>query len=275
MKNRIISFISVMFALIIMLSASITVFAADGNLLYTDVEAFTEEEQSAVSDYLAQKSDEVGCDLVCLCIDSFKTYENGKYTQETIEEIANDYYTANKLGKGENGEAVIAVWVDDAEPKIEGFKVYTFGEKYDDNDVLYVYYETINEYLANRTDTESDYYLRCMAFADGFVPIANGQEYVTEVDEEGNTVVYHKEDYDAANGFNWGMYIIIALVIGAVIGLIVAISMKASLKSVKPQSGASLYTVDDSFNVNVQNDVFLYKKEEKTEKPKQVEQQDK
>ncbi len=63
--------------------------------------------------------------------------------------------------------------------------------------------------------------------------------------------------------------LIISLVIGLIIGLIVASVLKSSLKSVAKQSGASNYIEEGSFNLVEKEDVFLYKKEEKTPIPKQ------
>lgn len=63
--------------------------------------------------------------------------------------------------------------------------------------------------------------------------------------------------------------LIISLVIGLLIGLIVASVLKSSLKSVGRQAGASNYIEDGSFNLSGKEDVFLYKKEERTPIPKQ------
>lgn len=69
--------------------------------------------------------------------------------------------------------------------------------------------------------------------------------------------------------------LIIALVIGLIVGLIYALALKGSLTSVYRHDSANDYTRKGSFKVDLNKDIFLYSKTEKTEKPVKTEEQPK
>ena len=70
--------------------------------------------------------------------------------------------------------------------------------------------------------------------------------------------------------FNFDIFanVLTAFIVGAIISLIVVFSMKAQLKSVRFNSGASTYTREGSFVLAEQRDTFLYHTITRTPKPK-------
>lgn len=83
---------------------------------------------------------------------------------------------------------------------------------------------------------------------------------------DGPTEVYVTE---GESSFKPVVGIIISVIVGLLIALIVTSSYKAELKSVHAQTDADVYTAEGSMNVTVRKDTFLYKKLEKTPRPKQ------
>ena len=67
--------------------------------------------------------------------------------------------------------------------------------------------------------------------------------------------------------------ILIAVVVGLIIAFILTSGMRAELTSVRPATEANIYIKDGSFNLTNQQDLFICKKVEKTEKPKPQQQQ--
>lgn len=84
-----------------------------------------------------------------------------------------------------------------------------------------------------------------------------------------STTAYETVSAESGKKTDIAKKLIISLVIGLIIGLIVASVLKSSLKSVARQAGASNYIEEGSFSLVGKEDVFLYKKEEKTPIPKQ------
>ncbi|MCR5830216.1 MAG: TPM domain-containing protein [Lachnospiraceae bacterium] len=93
--------------------------------------------------------------------------------------------------------------------------------------------------------------------------------YTTAVDEFIEQAEIHFEGYRTGNAyvngkhpqrlFDWGLRIVVWIVIGLVIGLIRVGSMKSQLKSVAVKTEASDYIVPGSFNLKNSRDFFLYK----------------
>ncbi len=65
------------------------------------------------------------------------------------------------------------------------------------------------------------------------------------------------------------MMIIIAVVAGLLVGLIGTGVLKGELRSVAAKTQANSYVTPGSLNVTGKNEIFLYSKEEKREKPRQ------
>ena len=68
--------------------------------------------------------------------------------------------------------------------------------------------------------------------------------------------------------FNPVRSLIIALVVSLIIAFIVVGSMKSKLKTVRRQSGAANYTVENSMKLEINTDTYMYNKVEKTARTK-------
>lgn len=64
------------------------------------------------------------------------------------------------------------------------------------------------------------------------------------------------------------MNIIVSLIIGLIVAGIAVGSMVSKLKTVRSKSGAADYEKQESFKLAEKKDTYLYKKVEKTPKPK-------
>lgn len=67
--------------------------------------------------------------------------------------------------------------------------------------------------------------------------------------------------------FNVGLSLLIAIGVGLAAGGIGLLILFGNLKSVHQQHGAADYTVPNSFRLNTQRDIFLYRKVRREEKP--------
>lgn len=72
----------------------------------------------------------------------------------------------------------------------------------------------------------------------------------------------------ASGGGNVFIHILIALAVGFIVAFIVTGVMKSKLRSVHRQDAASNYTREGSFEVTESKEIYLYKKVDKTAKPK-------
>ena len=79
------------------------------------------------------------------------------------------------------------------------------------------------------------------------------------------------EYYQAGSPFKAGKSLAISLIIGILAGLIVAFVLKGQLKSVYKQNQAHVYVKQGSMQVNIQQDIFLYRNVTRTKRQKRVE----
>lgn len=63
--------------------------------------------------------------------------------------------------------------------------------------------------------------------------------------------------------------VIVCLLLGALIALILTAGYRSELHSVRTATNAKHYIKDGSFNLTDNRDIFMYKKVEKTARPKQ------
>lgn len=63
--------------------------------------------------------------------------------------------------------------------------------------------------------------------------------------------------------------IVIAIVVGLIVALIITSIMRSSLKSVKKQYTAGYYVKEEGLKLTKSTDIFMYKRTERTEKPKE------
>ena len=90
-----------------------------------------------------------------------------------------------------------------------------------------------------------------------------GAQYYDKTDQ-----TEKKSDEKESKKFSPVRSVVISLIISLVIAFVVVGSMRSKMKTVRRQSGASGYTKDGSFKLEVNTDTYLYNKIEKTARPK-------
>lgn len=78
---------------------------------------------------------------------------------------------------------------------------------------------------------------------------------------------YHLDGNINGFPFDFGKWILIALIVGLLIGLIVALILKGQLKSVRKQHRAHAYIRDNSMHLHTANDFYLYRTVSRIRKP--------
>ena len=63
--------------------------------------------------------------------------------------------------------------------------------------------------------------------------------------------------------------VLIAIAVGAIIAFIGTSALRGELKTVKKATEANIYIKEGSFNLTNEQDIYVCKKVEKTERPKQ------
>lgn len=99
--------------------------------------------------------------------------------------------------------------------------------------------------------------LKAGNYYDTFVTFAKlCDEFINQAD--------NGDPYDVGNlpkgSFPALKYIVVALIVGFVISGIINLSLRAQLKSVRPNNQAADYVIPGSMNVTGRNDMFLYRK---------------
>lgn len=76
-----------------------------------------------------------------------------------------------------------------------------------------------------------------------------------------------ESEYEAGTSVNWGMRLLIALVIGAAVAGIALLVMRRGMNTARAQSGASNYMTEGSYDLYRCQDIYLYSHTTKTRKP--------
>ena len=209
------------------------IFVADENFIYDEADLLTDSEEAALEQKLQQISHACDAQLVVCTIASM---DGGD-----IDSFVDYLYDSMGFGYGENHDGVLLlVCMDPREFRIlsNGYAGVAIGT--DEIDLLS---GNIKPYLsdgqyATAFDTFAD---RCETDLDGYL---NGYP------------------------FNFGENLLISLVIGFVVGLIVVLILKGQLKTVRKQNQANVYVRANSMQVDVRQDIFLYRNITRTRKQK-------
>jgi len=209
-----------------------TVFAAGNtDFLYDEADLLTPAEESALLEKLATVSAQYEVQMVVATIASM----NGGNIDTYVDYV----YDSMDFGYGEDRDGVlILVCMDPREYRILS-----------------------NGYAGVAIDT-ADIDRICDEIVDN---LSDG-DYYGAFDEFLDECAYYLDGY--RNGFPFDVTgsLGISLVVGIGIGLIVAFALKGQLKSVHSQSRAHDYIKSGSMQVNVMNDIFLYRNVTRTKR---------
>ncbi len=227
MKTKI---LSIVFALLLMLSTVSAVFAAnDSNLLIDNDDLLTSFEEEELIEKLEDVSSRHGMDIVIVT-----EYSLGN---KSAMEFADDYYDYNGYKK-DGILLLVSTEYSDWHVSTTGYGITAItdaGLEYiSDNFVYYM--------------SDGDFYTAFMTFADLC------DTFITQA-KTGDPYDYHNLPKDP---FAFGINLIIALIIGLIVAFIVTATMKGKLKSVRSKYEARDYLKKDSFELTRSNDIFLY-----------------
>ena len=222
MTRKIISFLLV---LMLCLSISVCALAASANeFLYDEANLLSDSEEWALRQTLANISDACDAQIVVATVNSAGIGD--------MDQFAEYVYDSMDFGYGPERDGVLLLVCMDlrqyrilsngyAGSAISGYEIDAIGEAIVD--------DLSNGYYA---DAFSEFADQCAYYLDGYL-----------------------------NGFPFAFRdnLVIALIVGILAGVITVLIMKGQLKSVRQQNQANVYVKQGSMQVNVHNDIFLYR----------------
>ncbi len=202
-------------------------------LLVDDADLLTNSEEEYLDAKLERISEEQECEVAIVTVYSL----NGK----TATEYADDFFDYNGYGYGDNDDGILLlVSMEDRDVAIStyGFAIEAFTDAKQD----YMY----DEFLPYLSD--GDYKEAFSTFADLC------DEIITRA--RAGTPIFS------------GRRLLVSLGVGVVFAFIITAIMKGKLKSVRYQPAANSYVQQNSLNISLSKDLFLYRKVDRREIPK-------
>lgn len=240
------SILTVLFALLLCMTAAIPAFAAsDLPRVVDNAGLLTESEESALLSKLDEISKRQQADIVVVTADTL----GGK----TPMDYADDFYDYNGYGFGKNYDGVLLlVSMEDRDwwMSTSGYGITAIT----DAGIEYI----SDKFLSDLSDGD---------YAGAFSTYA-------ELCDEFFTQAKTGQPYDVGHmpkePFNFAWCLAGALVVGYVVAAIVTGRMKRQLQTVRFQSAANSYVKANSINVTESRDLFLYTQVARHEKPKET-----
>lgn len=240
------SILTVLFALLLCMTAAIPAFAAsDLPRVVDNAGLLTESEESALLSKLDEISKRQQADVVVVTADTL----DGK----TPMDYADDFYDYNGYGFGKNYDGVLLlVSMEDRDwwMSTSGYGITAIT----DAGIEYI----SDKFLSDLSDGD---------YAGAFSTYA-------ELCDEFFTQAKTGQPYDVGHmpkePFNFAWCLAGALVVGYVVAAIVTGRMKRQLQTVRFQSAANSYVKANSMNVTESHDLFLYTQVARHEKPKET-----
>lgn len=203
-------------------------------LLFDDADLLTDSEESELTKKLADISYAYDAQLVVATI--------GSMDDGDIDSFVDYLYDTMGFGYGENHDGVLLlVCMDPREYRIMS-----------------------NGYAGVAIDTDT-----IDLICDEIVGNLSDGDYAGAFHEFADECAYYLDGY--LNGFDFDVTGTLGycLLIGIAAGLIVAFVLKGQLKSVRKEERANVYVRDGSMNVNIMDDIFLYRTVTRKERPKE------
>ena len=231
--------ISILSILIVMLLAlAFPVCAKNSSSLVVDKEGlFTSYEEDTLSSRLYTISEKYQCELVIVTVSSFGSY--------SAEEYAENYYDTHSYGYGSDASGVLLL-ISKSE---RYYYICTTGKGED------AFNNTTFKKLSNEVKSwlsEDEYYNAASSFINVCDDVLS--------DYEINGAAFD------TNSFLRG--ILVAAVIGIIAAIITVLVLKHKMNNARPQNNATYYERDNSFDLRVSSDVYLYSTVKRVSKPK-------
>ena len=224
---------SMMLVLVLLLSMAVSVSAATDRFVYDDADLLTDQEEATLSGRLSGLSGTYNAQIVVATIPSAQGND--------VDTVLNYLYDNAGFGYGENLDGVLLlICMDPREYRILS-----------------------NGYCAAAIDPAD-----IDAIGSVIVDDLTDGNYADAFDTFADKCEYYLDGHINGFSFNFGMYLMIALLVGMLAGVITARSLKGQLKTVHKKNEAKSYIKSGSMNLNTRNDVFLYRDVQCTAKPK-------
>lgn len=244
MKERL---MSIFFALLLLANITLPVVAAgDAPRLVDEADLLTDDEETSLLEQLDEISERQQVDVVVVTVNSLEG--------AGIVEYTDDFFDYNGYGFGEGRDGIL------------------FLISMEERDW---YISTCGYGIMALTDAGMDY------MSEKFLDDLSAGEYAAAFTvfaglcDDFITQARMGEPYDVDNlpkePFEFVWSLITALGIGFIISLIATGIMRSGLKTVRGQSEAGAYIKKDSMELTTENDLFLYKRVDRREKPKENE----
>ena len=222
--------LSMLFAVVLCLSLTVSAFAASGADIYDEADLLTTQEETQLAGKLSEISGEFDAQIVVMTVSS---------TGGNIDAYIEDQYDSMNMGYGENRDGVLLlVCMDDREYRI----------------------------LSNGYAGESIGPSQIDAIGDAIVSDLSDGAYADAFSTFADQCAYYLNGYLNGFPFNVGKNLIVALIVGVVAGIVVAFVLKKQLKSVRQQKQANVYIKSGSMQITTRRDLFLYREVSRTKK---------
>lgn len=234
MKKRIFTlFISFIFCLVFGISVSASKGANEYSRVADSADLLSDSEEKALCERLDKISEKYTADVVVVTVESTEG--------DSAMDVADDLFDYCEYGMGSDRSGVlllISISERDWWISTHGMCISAFS----DGNI-----DSIGELM---TDDLAD-----GEYADAFKTYADECEYYLDIETNGKP-------------FNPIYSLLISVAIGLIIAFIVTMIMRSQLKSVKGQPAASDYIKRGSMQINLANELFLYRHIDRREKPK-------
>ncbi len=249
-----ITIFSIVLAFLFMLLSVVSAEGATG--LQDNADLIYASDETRLESAITELENKHNIDIIILLDKAlFEGYEDTSALTRAMKKYCESYYES---ALGSRDGIMLLISLDDG---YKDYYFYTFGKCHDIiND------QSGMDYVENNVQP----IIKQGRFFDACMKYLEVSEYVLDNPEEFNGD--YELDYDSSYVSDysepWYSKIPYVAVGSLVIALIAVLIMKAQLRSVKPQSDASAYTVKDSFFLRSQSDIFLFRNVTKTAKPK-------
>lgn len=228
---------SLLIALLLTLSVSVTAFAIGGSpKIVDDADILSASEEATLETMALALSSKYDMDVVILTVETV--------WPEDITDYADDYFDYNGYGIGSKHSGVLLL-LDIEERE---WAISTCGNAID----------ALTDYGQEQLMDEVLDYLGNDAYFDGFRVYLDQLDDYFNAYENGDPIDKKRDLFDIV------FDLVVALGIGAVAGFITITVMKSGMKTVKQQRGARSYVKQGSFKISKQRDMFLYTRTTKT-----------
>ena len=215
-------------------------------LLVDDADILTDSEENVILNLLESVSEDIECEVAVVTVDSL----DGKSAQA----YADDFYDFYGYGTGSGDDGILFLLAMDE--REWAFTTYGIAIRAIPNYAL--------DEIADRIvpDLSSGDY--CDAFTE-YAELA--RDYVVHYRATGSVLGFagYDDDFDDDfyrdddSGLSVGKKFVISIIVSAVIALIVMLTIKSGMKTIRPNNFAKAYITENSLNLRVSRDTFLYR----------------